>query len=106
MAGTRRRAPRGARYGASIAPHVIAVLALAASPPASSAEPVVLVDGIGEYPLGLHVEFLEDQDRIWSIEDVTGPDFSERFTPANRPAPRLGSGGRPRDPVIGPASGT
>jgi hypothetical protein len=42
---------------------------------------VVLSSGSGHYPLGPHAEILEDKHGEWTIEDVTGPDFVDRFEP-------------------------
>ena len=42
-------------------------------------EPVVLSDGLEEYPLGLHLEYLEDKEKKWTIKDLESPEISNRF---------------------------
>ena len=71
MAETRSRGLLGARSGASIAPLVIVVLALAASNPASSAEPVLLVDGgnIGQW---FHQLLLDRYPGHWATCGASG----------------------------------
>ena len=57
---------------------------------ARSPEPVVLSDNQGMYPLGLHLQTLEDPTRELTIEDVASPDFSVRFVPSHQQAPVYG----------------
>jgi len=53
-------------------------------------ETVILTDEQGEYPLSLHLEILEDPSRNLTIEDVTSPQFEEKFVPNLKPRPSLG----------------
>lgn len=53
-------------------------LAQSENPPAS--ERVILTDQQGEYPLGLHLQILEDPGGELTIEDVSSPAFAEKFT--------------------------
>jgi len=59
--------------------------------PFSSAEPpLVLTDEEGKYPLGLHLEILEDPTGKLTIEDVSSPAFDTKFTPNQAPVPNFG----------------
>jgi hypothetical protein len=53
-------------------------------------EPLVLTDDQGEYPLGLHMDILEDPSGELTIEDVTSPAYASRFTPSQELAPNYG----------------
>jgi signal transduction histidine kinase/PAS domain-containing protein len=55
-----------------------------------SASLVVLTDEQGEYPLGLHLEILEDPDGQLTIEQVASPEYNERFVPNHEKTPNLG----------------
>ena len=48
-------------------------VAMAQSSDPENANPVILTDAQGEYPLGLHLDLLEDPGGQLSIEDVTSP---------------------------------
>lgn len=61
--------------------------AFAQADDASEPGPVVLTDGQDEYPLGLHLEILEDPSGELTIEDVASPEFASRFTPSQSEAP-------------------
>ena len=52
--------------------------------------PVVLTGDQGRYPLGLHLEILEDPDGQLSIEQVTSPAYAARFVPNDETAPNYG----------------
>ena len=52
--------------------------------------PVVLTEAQGEYPLGLHLELLEDQAKSWTIDDVTSPELAQQFRPSQVEVPNLG----------------
>ncbi len=52
--------------------------------------PVVLTDDQHHYPLGLHVAFLEDPTRMLTIDDVTAPQYADRFTPSSEEILNLG----------------
>ena len=58
--------------------------------PLFALEPVILTDSPEEYPLGLHMEILEDKEKKWRIEDVTSPGFSKKFIKSNRENPNFG----------------
>jgi signal transduction histidine kinase len=58
------------------------------SPPAS--EPVILTDEQGEYPLGLHLEILEDPGGELTIDDVSSPAFDSQFIPSQVTVPNYG----------------
>ncbi len=42
------------------------------------------------YPLGLHLEILEDKNGAWTIEDVTEPEISQQFVPSQEETPSFG----------------
>jgi signal transduction histidine kinase/PAS domain-containing protein len=63
-------------------------LAQTSEPPAPP--PLVLTDGQSEYPLGLHLELLEDPSGGLTIEDVTSPEFSSQFIPSRVEVPNYG----------------
>jgi signal transduction histidine kinase len=56
----------------------------------STLAPVVLTDGQGQYPLGLHLEILEDPSGELTIEDVTSPAFESQFKPSQVAVPNFG----------------
>lgn len=47
---------------------------------AQTQDPVVLTDDQDEYPLDLHIALLEDPAGQLTIEDVSSPEFNQRFT--------------------------
>ena len=51
---------------------------------------VVLTNGQGEYPLGLHMEILEDPGGQLTFEEVSSPSFDARFTPSQAQNPVYG----------------
>ena len=53
-------------------------------------EPLILTDGQGEYPLGLHMEILEDPTGELNIDQVSSPEFDPQFTPSQEEAPNYG----------------
>ncbi len=53
-------------------------------------EPVVLHDSRGEYPVGLHLEILEDAGKRWTIHDVTSERLSKRFIKSETESPSYG----------------
>ena len=72
---------------------VLLVLMVGASIPAwaqGDNEPLILDDPQTSYPLGLHLEYLEDPGGNLTIEDVTGPEFTTRFTPSREETLDLG----------------
>ncbi len=42
-------------------------------------KPVILTAKQDEYPVGLHLEILEDLDKTWTIADVSAPELSYQF---------------------------
>ncbi|HXV42654.1 MAG TPA: 7TM diverse intracellular signaling domain-containing protein, partial [Anaerolineae bacterium] len=67
-----------------------AVLALAQSGDPSTPPPVILTDGQERYPLGMHLEILEDQEKRWTIEDVASPEIARQFRPSQVDVPVFG----------------
>jgi hypothetical protein len=53
-------------------------------------EPVILTDEQDQYPLGLHMEILEDPSSELTIEDVVSPEFDSRFAPSQVEVPNYG----------------
>ena len=51
---------------------------------AQSVHDIVLTDGQEVYPLGLHLEILEDKEKEWTIDDVISPEISAKFEPARK----------------------
>ena len=44
--------------------------------------PVILTDLSGRYPLGMHLEYLEDSTRSLSVEQVVSPEYAAQFVPS------------------------
>jgi PAS domain S-box-containing protein len=63
-------------------------MAQSAEPPAR--EPLVLNDQQSEYPLGLHLDILEDPGGELTIADVSSPEFASKFTPSQTKVPNFG----------------
>ena len=63
-------------------------LAQSGDPPAQ--EPLVLTDELDQYPLGLHLEILEDPSGELTIEDVSSPEFDSQFKPSQEAVPNFG----------------
>ena len=78
----------------AIVPGLLVILNLPASvlalTPATQTETVILTDEQSQYPLGLHLELLEDKDKVWTIEDVTSPEFDSQFVPSQEETPNFG----------------
>jgi PAS domain S-box-containing protein len=55
-----------------------------------SLDPVALTTEQGKYPLGLHLEILEDASGLQTIEDITSPEISSLFTPSQEETPSFG----------------
>jgi len=64
------------------------VVPLYAQSPA--ADEVLLTDEQGEYPLGLHLEILEDKDSKWDIDEVTSRELDPKFIPSQDAIPNFG----------------
>ncbi|OGO61646.1 MAG: hypothetical protein A2029_05900 [Chloroflexi bacterium RBG_19FT_COMBO_47_9] len=56
----------------------------------NSAEQLILTDEQEEYPLGLHLEILEDSGGGLTISDVSSPKFEAQFTPSEIEVPNYG----------------
>jgi len=52
--------------------------------------PVVLTTAQDIYPLGTHLEYLEDKEKSWTIEDVTSSELSTLFVPSTEESPGFG----------------
>jgi PAS domain S-box-containing protein len=53
-------------------------------------ETVILADKQDEYPLGLHLEILEDIEGRWTIDDVISPEIARQFVPSRSEVPNFG----------------
>ena len=53
-------------------------------------QPLVLTVEQDQYPLGLHLEILEDPSGELTIEDVTSPEFDTQFVPSQAEVPNYG----------------
>ncbi len=51
---------------------------------------MVLTDKQDEYPLGMHLEILEDPGGALTIEDVSSPSYDGKFVPSQTQVPVLG----------------
>ena len=75
---------------AGCAPARSGIPSVAQSGDPSPPEPVVLTEQQGEYPLGLHMDILEDPGGQLTIEDISSPAFDARFIPSQVEAPVYG----------------
>ncbi len=64
--------------------------ALAQSADPGSPPALILTDEQEEYPLGLHLELLEDPSGELTIEDVSSAAYDSRFTPSQVAVPNFG----------------
>jgi signal transduction histidine kinase len=64
--------------------------ALAQSDAPTTQEPLILTDEQDRYPLGLHLEILEDPSGELTIEDVSSPEFDSQFIPSQVAVPNFG----------------
>jgi len=72
---------------------VLLVLMVGASIPARAQgnnELLILNDPQTSYPVGLHLEYLEDPGGNLTIEDVTQPEYAARFAPSREETPNFG----------------
>jgi hypothetical protein len=53
-------------------------------------EPLVLTEEQSKYPLGMHLELLEDPGGELTIEDVTSPEYADQFSPSVDEVPNFG----------------
>lgn len=51
---------------------------------------VVLTVEQEQYPLGLHLELLEDKNKEWTFDDVISPEIASLFVPSQEAAPGFG----------------
>ena len=65
-------------------------LARAQSANGTGTGPVILTDDAEKYPLGLHLEILEDPGGQLTIEEVTSPAYADQFVPSLDEAPNFG----------------
>ncbi|HSR35817.1 MAG TPA: 7TM diverse intracellular signaling domain-containing protein, partial [Desulfurivibrionaceae bacterium] len=72
----------------------IIVLALAsllwAASPALAAPPVMVDNGFAKQSLGLHVDYLRDESRQLTVEDLADPQVAGRFVPSRQVKPAFG----------------
>ncbi len=52
--------------------------------------PVILIEKQGEYPLGIHLEILEDASRKLTVEDVISPEYGTQFVTSREEIPNFG----------------
>ncbi len=57
---------------------------------AQAQDTAVLTDTQDRYPLGLHLEILEDKEKQWTIKDVTSPEIASQFVPSQDEVPNFG----------------
>jgi len=60
------------------------------SPAVRISNPVALTSEQDKYPLGQHLEILEDEDGLLTIEDVTSPEIAQQFVPSQDETPSFG----------------
>ncbi|NTV13964.1 MAG: response regulator [Desulfobulbaceae bacterium] len=58
--------------------------------PADAAPPLVVQPGISSYPVGLHLDFLEDTSRALTFHQASSPDFAGEYHPSTSEKPNLG----------------
>ena len=51
---------------------------------------VTLSDEQGDYPLGLHLEILEDPSKELTIQDIRNGSYDNQFSPSNKLSPSFG----------------
>ena len=54
------------------------------------AEPVILQEGQEKYPLGKYLQILEDPSGQLTLEEVTSPEFSQKFVASEEEIPNFG----------------
>ena len=71
---------------------ILQVMAQADSPDRSihTGRVLILTDGREEYPLGYHLEILQDPSRQLTINDVVSPQWKNRFMPSHQQVPAIG----------------
>ena len=68
--------------------HSIPALAKSGDPPPQ--EPLILTDEQGQYPLGLHLDILEDPSGELTIAEVASPEYAASFEPSQEAVPNYG----------------
>lgn len=53
-------------------------------------DPIVLTKDTIEYPMGMYLEILEDQNRILTIDDIQKEEFENRWIKSDRQVPSFG----------------
>ena len=53
-------------------------------------DPIILTDKQDKYPLGLHLEILEDPTNTLTIEQVSSPQYNTQFIPNKAEVPNFG----------------
>jgi signal transduction histidine kinase/DNA-binding response OmpR family regulator len=51
---------------------------------------LILTDNQESYPLGMFLEILEDEDKQWTIDDITSPRLADSFKPNVKKIPHFG----------------
>jgi len=69
---------------------VLPVITLAQSGDTPRPAPVILTDAQDKYPMGLHLELLEDPTSELTIEDVTSSAYDDQFIPSQAAVPNFG----------------
>ncbi len=57
----------------------------------SASPPLILRDSIEKHSLSYHLDILEDEERKWSIDQVTSDAFADTFKTSNRRIPFIRS---------------
>lgn len=68
----------------------LSATAMAQSSNPNSLEPLILNDQQSEYPLGLHLQILEDPTGKLAIDDVSSPAYNSQFIPNRVNVPNYG----------------
>ncbi len=63
---------------------------LQAQTPSQSTQTVSLIDEQDQYPLGLHLEILEDREKAWGIDEVSSMAFNDQFRQSQSVQPNFG----------------
>jgi signal transduction histidine kinase/PAS domain-containing protein len=69
---------------------LLLLLTLNLATPLQAQGPLILTAEQGKYPLGFHLEILEDPSGQLTIDDVTSAEFAEQFVPSQENIPNFG----------------
>ena len=58
--------------------------------PLYAQQSLILTEKDAKYPLGLHLDIIEDREQRWSIEDITTAELSHQFVPSKQRSPSFG----------------